>query len=70
MKNIKILVALHKSYKLPADDIYYPIQVGGKQIPNLKNALSDNTGENISSKNNSYCELTALFWAWKNLDDE
>lgn len=67
---MKILVALHKEYKLPTDSIYIPIQVGGVQISSLKNALSDNTGDNISNKNKSYCELTALYWAWKNMDED
>ena len=68
MQTIKILVAMHKAYSLPGEDIYAPIQVGGVRIPGMENALRDDTGENISAKNKFYCEMTALYWAWKNLD--
>lgn len=68
MQEIKILVAMHKAYALPGADIYVPIQVGGCHIPGMEHALRDDTGENISRKNKNYCEMTALYWAWKNLE--
>ena len=67
MKNIKILVATHKKYQMPKDDIYMPIQVGKEGKEDI-GYTPDNTGDNISSKNAFYCELTGLYWAWKNLD--
>ena len=64
--NIKILVATHKKYWMPEDDVYMPVHVGreGKQDLGF---TGDNTGDNISLKNANYCELTGLYWAWKNL---
>jgi predicted DNA-binding protein YlxM (UPF0122 family) len=49
-------------------DMFLPIQVG-KSVSNTDlGFISDNTGDNISEKNKSFCELTALYWAWKNID--
>ena len=64
--NIKILVATHKKAWFPDDPVYLPIQLGSNIHKNF-GVLTDNTGENISNKQPYYSELTAIFWAWKNL---
>jgi len=64
---IKIIIATHKKYKMPEDKIYLPIQVGAEGKDEL-GYQKDNEGENISLKNPYYCELTGLYWAWKNLN--
>ena len=64
--DIKILVATHKKYWMPKDKVYIPIQLG-KSIHEDLGILGDNTGENISKKQPYYSELTAIYWAWKNL---
>lgn len=67
MKDIKIIIATHKQYYMPKDSIYLPIHVGKLDKQDL-GYIGDDTGENISDKNPFYCELTGLYWAWKNLD--
>lgn len=69
MKSVKIIIATHKSYRMPKDEIYLPMQVGAALHKSL-GYEKDNTGDNISDKNNSYCELTGLYWGWKNLDTD
>ena len=72
-QKIKILVASHKPDTVYKDDIYTPIHVGrsvSKFKSEMGHLLGDNTGNNISEKNPYYCELTAQYWAWKNLDTE
>lgn len=66
--DIKIIVATHKEYRMPQDKMYLPVHAGrAVSINNLSNYAGDDTGENISAKNKNYCELTCLYWAWKNL---
>ena len=67
MKNIKVIVATHKPYEMPQDEMYIPLHVGKENKKDL-GYRGDNTGDNISLKNPYFCELTGLYWAWKNLD--
>ena len=65
--NCKILVCCHKKDIFAKEPPYFPIQVG-KAISSVDLGITgDDTGDNISEKNPSYCELTGLYWAWKNL---
>ena len=73
-KEITIIIAAHKSYQMPDDPMYLPLHVGAEGKKDAEGNdldlgyVKDNTGENISILNPSFCELTGLFWAWKNLD--
>ena len=67
MSDIKIIVATHKAYEMPKDPMYLPIHVGAEGKDLELGFTKDNTGDNISAKNANYCELTGLYWAWKNL---
>ena len=67
LKNIKVIVATHKDYRMPTDKLYLPLHVGAEGKDDL-GFTKDNTGDNISKKNPYFCELTGLYWAWKNLD--
>ena len=65
-KSIQIFIATHKKFNEPVNDIYVPIHVGGKGKDDL-GYIKDSTGKNISDKNSSFCELTGLYWIWKNV---
>ncbi|ONI44738.1 hypothetical protein AN641_06070 [Candidatus Epulonipiscioides gigas] len=67
MLNIKIFVAHNKENSITVDNsLYQNIKVG--YIDSSTKFISDNTGDNISTKYDKYCELTAQYWAWKNTD--
>lgn len=68
MENIKIVVAYHKHCPIIHNNAFIPIQVGKALHPNIELGIQgDNEGINISDENNYYCELTAIFWLWKNV---
>ena len=73
-QNTKIMVCCHKACELPQNDegLFLPIHVGAAISDlDLKMQRDDQVlgqpCDNISAKNKSYCELTALYWAWKNI---
>ena len=59
-----------KGYNLMKDETV--LQVGSaltdKRI--YSGVMTDDTGENISEKNQQYCELTGLYWIWKNAKED
>lgn len=69
MADIKLFVCCHQPETVPEHPLLIPIQVGAalanRHFPAF---LHDDTGDNISAKNRSYCELTAQYWAWKNVE--
>lgn len=69
-KKVKIFVVSHSPeeiVKIPNNDMYTPLFVGRNGADNL-GFLSDDSGDEISAKNPHYCELTGLYWMWKNTD--
>lgn len=69
MEKIKILVAQHKEAEVFHNEVYTPIHVGKSLSKTDLGILGDNTGDNISHLNPYFCELTAQYWAWKNMHD-
>ena len=67
MANIKVIIATHKPADMPDDSLYLPVYVGAYR-GNNPGYQSDNEGDQISERNPYFCELTGLYWAWKNLD--
>ena len=66
---IEIFVATHKPVDLFEATSLVPVQVGSAlAAERFPWALHDDEGEGISEQNPLYCELTAQYWAWKNVD--
>ena len=66
---LKIFVSCHKPAKMFESDVFVPIQLGAKNVKTkLKGMICDNDGDNISELNPMYCEMTAQYYVWKNVN--
>lgn len=67
---MKIFNITHKPVPYLTNDLYQAFQVNCNANPIIFDGiLQDNTLDNISSKNDNFCELTACYWLWKNIDN-
>lgn len=68
---MSLYVGAHKKIKFPISDWIVPIGLNGFKDENV--LICDSDGEasgSISYKNKNYCELTGLYWLWKNSKDD
>lgn len=63
--SIKLFTITHKAFTPPADPLYVPLHVGRANAEDL-GFLGDDTGDSISHLNPYFCELTGMYWLWKN----
>ncbi|MGD9916423.1 MAG: DUF4422 domain-containing protein [Paenirhodobacter sp.] len=67
------MITIYVNYFAPAkifeSDVLKPIQVGAAASKTDLGILRDDEGDNISLRNPAYCEMTGIYWAWKNDHD-
>ena len=61
-------VVCHKEVRQIKEKGYRYVQAGSCG-GHLEGMLHDDAGENISARNPSFCEMTAVYWIWKNTRD-
>lgn len=69
MSNIKIFVSQRIDFEAETveNEVFVPVNCGATYLDESRSIAGDNTGENISARRNSFCELTVQYWAWKNV---
>ena len=68
--NTQIAVVTHRKYPIFRDELYLPLMAGAFDMSEAETAgyVRDDSGDSISDRNPEYCELTGLYWMWKNFD--
>jgi hypothetical protein len=67
---MSIYVVTHKNTEFRPMPGYRLIQAGAALHPHIEADCYDDSGDNISERNAFFCELTALYWIWKNTEDD
>lgn len=70
-KDIKIFVShrIDKDSEVIDNPLYIPVRCGAvHDNRNNLTTIGDDTGDNISEKRMTFCELTVHYWAWKNIE--
>lgn len=69
-KKINLFIVTHKNIEKPIKKKdYYYIGVGNNK-DDIIARFYDNSLDNISKKNGTYCELTVQYWIWKNVHSD
>lgn len=66
---MRIYVITHKEIELNLPENYVKMLVGAHRFDGMMlngYELDNKSADNISNKNANYCELTGLYWIWKN----
>ncbi|MGM9579679.1 MAG: DUF4422 domain-containing protein [Anaerovibrio sp.] len=70
--DIKLFIShrIDRNSPIIVNNIFTPIYCGATYKVDRwsKGIIGDNTGDNISSKRESFCEFTVQYWAWKNVN--
>lgn len=64
--NLTIYVGTFSPGEKPSDAGYVQMQLGRAAASLKFGEIGDDTGHSISERNQFYCELTGLYWIWKN----
>lgn len=68
MTDVKIFVCHHKNSPFLKTKSIIPIHAGKANSKLELGIIGDDTGDNISERNSSWCELTVIYWMWKNVE--
>jgi len=64
--SVRIFAMTHKRFDVPREQLYIPMHVGHALAKEDYGYMGDDSGDNISSLNCYYAELSGVYWVWKN----